>query len=288
MTTNLEAGGSVSIVIREIYGTAEMRAVEQLQKEVWGIPDLDVVPVSQLVASIAAGGVLLGAFERKTLAGFAYGFVGYEHGRTTHHSHMLAVLPAYRNLNAGYRLKLAQRKFVLEQGIEAMTWTFDPLQSVNAYFNFNRLGVVSDRYLVNFYGEDAASFLHGNGTDRLWVTWPLNSRRVRDRLDGTDSAAEISDVKPIVEHGDDDAPRRSGLNECLSLDQAVIEIPADINELERQNRKVAVEWREATRWAFTEAINDGFVVVGFYRSERNGRKSGIYSLRRAGSPADLD
>jgi predicted GNAT superfamily acetyltransferase len=275
--------GAASIVIREIQGTPGMRAVEQLQKDIWGIPDLDVVPVSQLAAAIGAGGVLLGAFDEKKLAGFAYGFVGHEQGRTTHHSHMLGVLPAYRNSNVGYRLKLAQRKFVQEQGIGTMTWTFDPLQSLNAYFNFYRLGVVSDRYLVNFYGEEAASFLHGNGTDRLWVTWTLNSRRVCDRIDGKDSEIGIVEAAPLVELGENDAPHRNDLNDGLSLDQAAIEIPGDINELERQNRKAAVEWREATRWAFTEAIDRGFIVEGFFRAERNGRKKGIYRLRRAGS-----
>jgi predicted GNAT superfamily acetyltransferase len=273
---------------REITEPVELRAVEQLQKEVWGIPDLDVVPLSQLVAATAAGGVLIGAFDDAKLAGFAYGFAGYEHGRTTHHSHMLAVLPGYRNFSVGYRLKLAQRQFVMEQGIEAMTWTFDPLQSLNAYFNFNRLGVVSDRYFVSFYGEDAASFLHGNGTDRLWVTWQLNSRRVCDRIDGTGSEGDIREVVPLVELGENDTPDRNRLDECLSLDHAAIEIPANINELERRDRQIAIEWREATRWAFTEAINKGFIVAGFYRAERNGRKVGTYQLRRARSLDDLD
>ena len=47
-----------------------------------------------------------------------------------------------------------------------MTWTFDPLQSLNAYLNFTKLGVVSNRYLPEFYGEDPSSFLHQTGTDR--------------------------------------------------------------------------------------------------------------------------
>ena len=63
-----------TIRIRDIDGGTELRAVEELQKEVWGVPDLDVVPLSQLVAAKAAGGVLLGAFDRGTLVGFAYGF----------------------------------------------------------------------------------------------------------------------------------------------------------------------------------------------------------------------
>ena len=173
-----------------------MRAVEELQREVWGVPDLDVVPLSQLVAAKAAGGVLLGAFDGEALVGFVYGFVGYEHGRAAHHSHMLAVRPAYRNFDLGRRLKLAQRERVLAQGIDLMTWTFDPLQSLNAYFNFNKLGVVSDRYFVNFYGEDAASFLHRNGTDRLWVTWLLASRRVSERIEGTAHAPEAEERDP--------------------------------------------------------------------------------------------
>ena len=84
---------------------------------------------------------------------------------------MLAIKPAFRNHDLGRRLKLAQREHVIAQGIELMTWTFDPLQSLNAYFNFNKLGVLSDRYLLNFYGEDASSFLHRTGTDRLWTSW---------------------------------------------------------------------------------------------------------------------
>lgn len=136
-----------------------MHAVEELQKEVWGLPGLDVVPLSHLVAVKAAGGVLLGAFDDKTLVGFVYGFVSYEYGQMAHHSHMLAVKPAQRNFNLGLKLKLAQRERVLAQGITVMTWTFDPLQSLNAYFNFNKLGVLADQYKIDFYGADASSYL---------------------------------------------------------------------------------------------------------------------------------
>ena len=269
-----------SIIIRDIGAGAEMRAVEELQKEVWGLPDLDVVPLSHLVAAKTAGGVLLGAFDRENLVGFVYGFVGYEHGRAAHHSHMLAVKPSFRSFNLGHRLKLAQRERVLAQGINLITWTFDPLQSLNAYFNFYKLGVVSDCYFINFYGEDAASFLHRNGTDRLWVTWLLTSRRVNERLAKTVSALEFGKVKPLVELGENDAPRRYDLDEGLSHEQTVIEIPVDINALERQSGELAAEWREATRRAFTEAIAEGYLVEDFYRQSRGKQQFGIYLLSR--------
>jgi predicted GNAT superfamily acetyltransferase len=271
---------TASLIIRDVYGQMEIRAVEELQKEVWGIPDLDVVPTTQLVAAKAAGGVLLGAFDGETLVGFAYGFPGYEHGRATHHSHMLAVKPAYRNFDLGLKLKLAQRERVLAQGIETMTWTFDPLQSLNAYFNFSKLGVISDRYFINFYGETTASFLHGNGTDRLWVTWNLASRRVAERLDKTVSMPDFATIKPLVEIGEDNAPRHCELNKDLSPELIAIEIPANINALERQDRELAVEWREATRRAFTESIAAGYVVENFYRLTRGERELGTYLLSR--------
>jgi len=280
MSTTPATTETPNIVIRDVDGRAEMHAVEELQKEVWGIPDLDVVPLSHLVAAKAAGGVLLGAFDREILVGFVYGFASYEDGKMAHHSHMLAVKPAYRNFNLGHNLKLAQRERVLTQGINLMTWTFDPLQSLNAYFNFNKLGVVSDRYFINFYGEDAASFLHRNGTDRLWVTWVLSSRRVHERVDKTGPELEFELVMPLVQIAADDSPRRNGLTEGLSHEQSLIEIPADINALEQRSRELAVEWREATRWAFTEAIAAGYLAVDFCRQSRGAQRLGIYLLSR--------
>ncbi len=260
-----------SISIREIISVAEMRAVEELQKEVWGTPDLEVVPSTHMVATRAAGGVLLGAFDGEILAGFVYGFPGFENNRATHHSHMLAVKPVYRDFNLGAKLKWAQRDFVLKQKIELMSWTFDPLQSRNAYFNFNKLGVVSNCYLVNFYGAETASFLHRNGTDRLWVTWFLASRRVAGQIAKKKSLPEFEKIKTLVEIGENDAPRIVDFGEAFAQTQTTIEIPADINALEAQSGELAFEWRKATRKAFTEAIAAGFVVENFYRHGRVGK-----------------
>ena len=255
---------TAAVTIREIDAVAQMRAVEDLQKEVWGIPDLDVVPLTHLVAAKEAGGVLIGAFDGRELVGFVYGFPSFERGQLAHHSHMLAVKAAYRNLDLGRRLKLAQREQVMAQGIGLMTWTFDPLQSLNAYFNFNKLGVVADRYLPDFYGADASSFLHQTGTDRLWVSWLLSSESVRERSSGEHGL-------PLVSTESDASPRRNDLSEAFAHERVSIEIPGDINSLHQQQPHVAQQWREETRWAFTEAIKAGYVVVGFTRENRVGR-----------------
>jgi len=235
---------TAAVTIQPIDDVADMRAVEELQKEVWGIPDIEVVPVTQLVAAKEAGGTLIGAYDADVLVGFVYGFPSFEYGQAAHHSHMLAVKTAYRNFDLGRKLKLAQREHVMAQGVAVMTWTFDPLQSLNAHFNFRKLGVVADRYLPDFYGAEAASFLHQTGTDRLWVSWWLTSEHVKKTISGD----------------------RIGLAGDIS-----IEIPGDINSLQQQDPRTALKWREETRAAFTEAIGAGYRVVGFTRENDVGK-----------------
>ena len=271
MVAEIEQPVMANFAIREIDGSDEIRAVEDLQKEVWGLPDLDVVPSTQLIAAQAAGGVLIGAFDVDDLIGFVYGFAGYENGRVTHHSHMLAVKHEYRTFGLGYRLKLAQRNFVLAQGITEMTWTFDPLQSLNAHFNFGRLGVISDRYFIDFYGTEAPSFLHQNGTDRLWVSWLLTSERVVDRLANTAAEVELDRLTPLVELDDNIAPLSNDIDLKDAGDKVSIEIPADITKIERRDRELALAWRLATRTAFLDAFDASYAAVEFVRGPEAGR-----------------
>ena len=265
-----------------------MRDVESLQKEVWACDDRDIVPFTLLVATREIGAILVGAFDGPFLVGFAYSLVGREDERMVHHSHMLAVRPTYRNLNLGYKLKLAQRDRALAQGIKRMTWTFDPLQSLNAYFNFAKLGVVSDTYKMNFYGEATSSPLHqiGNGADRLWVTWPLDSRRVQGRLQAKDQSRtlnfDLAAIACLVQVGPNNVPQRSQSSEVPGQKDVAIEIPADINALQRERPEVAGDWREATRWAFSEAMASGYQIEDFSGATRHDQPVGVYLLSKSG------
>jgi predicted GNAT superfamily acetyltransferase len=247
----------------------------------------DTVPLTLAIALKAAGNILVGAFDNKDkLVGFALGFLGREHGQTTIHSHLLAVLDAYRHLDLGSRLKQAQRERAMSMGIHEMTWTYDPLQSRNAHFNFSKLGIVSDTYKTDFYGPETSSILHRNGTDRLWVRWMLNSRRVRDRLEGksTNARAETLDamrlLAPLVRFDPSGKPAKSDLAESLARQRVSIEIPGDILEVERADMGLAREWREATRWAFRESLKAGFLVTEFCRSIRGQQGPGAYLLQQ--------
>lgn len=233
---------TTTIVIRDIEDLAEMREVEQLQREIWGVEDLEIYPTLALKPQQDVGAILIGAFAEGRMVGFVFGFPGILNGETIIHSDMLGVVPAYRSHNLGFLLKCAQREAAIARGVKRITWTFDPLQSRNAHLNFAKLGVFADRYYVDYYGT-TSSFLHRYGTDRLWVTWLLQSERVESRL------------------------RQEAIPELAG--DLVIEIPAEITSDHEH-------WRMKTRKEFTRAIDEGYVVEEFYVSANVGR----YVLKR--------
>jgi len=271
-----------SVVIRDLETIAELEFVLQLEKEVWGLADADVTPLTLAVAMKAAGSILIGAVDGPKLVGFALAFPSLEHGRFGLHSHMLAVRPSYREYGLGYRLKLAQRERALAIGITDMTWTFDPLRSLNAHLNFSKLGVISDSYRVDFYGPHTSSHLHTNGTDRLWVTWHMADSRVREKLSGKNSSVEALDalkhLEPIIRFNGDGKPAEGNLAASLSKQRIAIEIPGDMDRIEHKDKDLARQWRLATRHAFMEAIGAGFVVKEFCRSIRGQQGPGAYLL----------
>jgi predicted GNAT superfamily acetyltransferase len=282
-----EAKSNAVITIRDLETFDDLKLVEAVEREVWKLSDLDTMPLALAIATREAGGVWLGAFDGTELVGFAFGFLGIEGKRANVHSHMLAVREPYRSLDLGYKLKLAQRVRVLGMRvgnlqIAEITWTFDPLQSRNAHLNFAKLGVVSDSYKVDFYGAETSSALHRNGTDRLWVRWPIISQRVQDRLQGRDPRAgmlrTLKALSPLVSLGSDGRPHRASLADALHSQRAAIEIPSDILSIEQKDPDLAREWRLATRWGFAEAMKSGFFVAEFCRMTNHQR--GVYVLEK--------
>jgi predicted GNAT superfamily acetyltransferase len=282
------------IVIRDLKSFHDLKEVEAVEREVWELSDLDTTPLTLAIATQQAGSLWLGAFDGRELVGFAFGFLGVEHGRPNLHSHMLAVRAPYRNSDLGYKLKLAQRERVLAMRINGtriseVTWTFDPLQSKNAHLNFAKLGVIAQSYKIDFYGPETSSTLHRNGTDRLWVKWPLASRRVQNRLQGKDPRAEMLDalrtLQPLIQFNAQGEPSRTDLPAALLRQRIAIEIPSDIGIIEQKDPALARQWRLETRWAFTEALQSGFFVAEFCRTVRGQQGPGVYLLEK-GTPEE--
>jgi predicted GNAT superfamily acetyltransferase len=175
-----------SIKIRPVKGITECHAVTDLQVAAWGFTPADVIPAHSIAAIIKSGGIVLGAFGRSLngdrLIGFALGWTGLRGGRPYHYSDMLAVLPEYQEQGIGRALKLAQREAALAQGLELMSWTYDPLVARNAWFNIVKLGCTVREYVVNLYGEMQSATHAGLPTDRFSTEWWLRSARVMARV----------------------------------------------------------------------------------------------------------
>src|SRR5437016_7482861 len=166
-------GKKRDIEIREICNYPGFRACLKLQQEIWGYEFTDLVPVSMLMIASKTGGLVLGAFDGPRMIGFVCGFAGWKGNQRIHWSDMLAVKKPYRNQQIGFKLKLRQRQILKRRGVEEIYWTFDPLESKNAYFNFAKLGAVSSEYAANLYGQTNSSVHSGRGTDRLIVRWKV-------------------------------------------------------------------------------------------------------------------
>ena len=92
---------------------------------------------------------------------------------------------AARCAGVGFELKQHQRRWCLERGVKTIEWTTDPLVRRNAYFNLTKLGARASDYLVNFYGAMTDGLNAGEESDRLLISWELESRRAAVGSRGT-------------------------------------------------------------------------------------------------------
>src|SRR3989440_8833371 len=179
--------------IRQVTSIEEYDACVRLQREVFGLPDLEISPRRHLIVSEQAGGWTLGAFVDGRLVGFVHHLAATREDEVFGYSHMMAVAVEYQNQGVGARLKWAQRERALREGRTFIKWTFEPVRARNAHFNLNRLGVVVRSYAVNFYGTDyatnpteRAAGVSGMDSDRLFASWELRSPRVEALAAGLD------------------------------------------------------------------------------------------------------
>jgi predicted GNAT superfamily acetyltransferase len=251
----------MSIEIRPIQSFAEYRACEDLQHTVWG--PFGATPQHVLITAQRNDGLVLGAFDlaadEALLVGFVFGFLGRTpQGLVKHCSHMAAVLPSYRDQNIGAKLKLAQREFVAAQGIELITWTFDPLLSRNARLNIRKLGAVCKTYIRNIYGPDP---LPANelASDRFQVDWWITSAHVADRLALAHhpTAATLRQRATLINpHLDEPLAPLTG-NELL------LQIPTNIDAIKAADISTAQAWRQQIRSAAEAAYAAGYQVVDY-------------------------
>jgi predicted GNAT superfamily acetyltransferase len=260
----------MAIEIRTVKIEDEYRAVERLQREIWGAQDIEIVAFEMLMTAHKNGGVMLGAFDtiegEVRMIGFVFGFAGLTaDGRVKHCSHIAGALPGYRDRGVGYALKLKQREIVLAQGIDLITWTFDPLESRNARFNFHKLGATCGVYLRNLYGAMRDKLNAGLPSDRFQVDWRLASPRVEAKLRGEAGGPPASELMfdgvPLINPPVAGAPLRPPVAAMVAEERILIQIPYDFQSLKATDKDLALEWRLHTRALFEEAFARGYMAT---------------------------
>ncbi|MDH5506146.1 MAG: GNAT family N-acetyltransferase [Anaerolineae bacterium] len=257
----------------------EIAQVEALEAQVW--PGVRVVPGHVLLTAAHNGGLVIGCYDEQTLVGFAFGFVGIPSGpgkpAFKHCSHMLGVHPDYRDAGIGFKLKRAQWQMVRQQGLDLVTWTFDPLESRNAYFNIAKLGAVCSTYKREEYGEMQDALNAGLPSDRFQVDWWVNSARAEKRL--SSQPRPKLDLAHFLAGGaytlNPTSLRADGLalpsGEVLALPDSpedqppllLVEIPTDFQAMRSTDRQLALNWRLHTRKIFEQLFSLEYFVTDF-------------------------
>jgi predicted GNAT superfamily acetyltransferase len=254
------------LTIRPFSTLEEYEACAAFQDEIWGVGFSERVPAAILKVANRIGGLSAGAFgEDGVLQGFVFGLTGIEEGELIHWSDMLAVRGSLRDRGLGTRLKQYQREVLLSRGVRRMRWTFDPLQSRNAYVNFAKLGITTREYVRNMYGVTGSPLHRGVGTDRLVAFWEMDSDRVRRRIAGEDHLPGPLDVEslPAVLSADMNSAHPAPGEAVLDLGEPalLLTIPADIDEIVAGELDLAVRWREVTRIVFVHYLARGYRVT---------------------------
>lgn len=229
------------VIIRVCNTLQEFEACVELQQEVWGFSDLDLVPLRMFSVASKIGGQVIGAFDGDRLVGFALAIPGNRNGHPYLHSHMLAVAESHRNHGLGRTVKLFQREDAIARGYELMEWTFDPLEIKNAYLNLTKLGAIARRYNINQYGITSSPLQGFLPTDRLVAEWWLKSKRVETLL-GTGARLPVNaDLR--------------------------IEVPAEIYKwkAEEPTRTRAREVQSRNRDMFLQSFDRGLACLGYER-----------------------
>lgn len=268
------------IFIRPLVFPEEALLTEEIQMRAWGTTK--VTPHHVLIAAGHMGGSVFAAYIGNKMVGFVFGFLGMHDDELVLYSHQLAVLPEYQDRNIGYMLKMEQAKHAKMLGVNKVMWTFDPLQSKNAYFNINKLGTVARIYLENHYGLMDDELNRGLPSDRFMVEWFVNSRWVKYGASSKYKYMEEYPLSSEVRYA-----LKAELKEDIPVPRDVmedgeivaIEIPSDINYIKRKDIKIAHEWRNKLRALFREYIGRGYWVYRYLLYKEFGWK-GAYILTR--------
>lgn len=254
------------ISIRTIHKMEELTLVRDLEKLVWASGDS--VPVHQTLTAVKNGGMVIGAFQGDRLVGFLYSFPGFDGKNAYLCSHSMGIHPDFRKVGIGEMLKLKQRVEALQMGYRLITWTYDPLETVNGYLNLTKLRAFCRTYVENCYGDMTDAFNAGLPSDRFLVEWDTTSDISWELLNrnSEDSVA----IEVDAESGPYPLPVKTNLH-ISDQDKVIwVPVPSEFQQIKAVDMKTAIEWRMKTREVFSYYFSQGWTVTQLSKGEVSG------------------
>lgn len=291
------------------HDSDDYRMYEGLRDEIWDFPDDHMAGTRNMMCENVfheGGSLFIGAFaegpgggfevDGKHLAGFCYGFVGVrdktvgfrDPANLRFYSQYAGVRTAYERYGLGILLKEYQREMILDiLGVSNVICTYDPLTGINAHRNIHHFGMDVLEYRVATYGEYGGRLNRLDvPTDRFLMSWDLERKPGRPDYD---FEAALAAPQPIIAG----LRRVKGKNSKLELevvertdanvsgDLLLVRIPLDFYRTLRETevadpdvRRIAVDWRLASREIFQTLFARGFRVIDFRQAK--GQGSGNY------------
>lgn len=243
------------ITIRPLTTMDELLEMQKVEETVW---KMSPNPVHQTFTALKNGGIILGAFNGQKMIGFLYSFAGYDGQNTYLCSHMLGILPEFRSGGLGMRMKKKQAELAGELGYSVITWTFDPLESLNAYLNLNKLGAVGAAYHIDHYGVMNDDLNKGLATDRIQIEWATGERAKNSPVDFTPDRL-LTDVN---EHNEPVANLTAFQDDHNGW---FVAIPTNFQTIKNENMELARQWRRVTREAFQLLFKKNYIARDLLR-----------------------
>ncbi len=271
----------LNLIVREPRSPEEHRELMEVERLIWSTDYREVFPYHITIPLMDIGGIVLGVYDKSTgkPVGVMVMMPGIKNGKVFLYSHMFGLLKEYRGRGIGTALKRVQREAALIKGYDLITWTYDPLLSLNSWYNFVKAGVIARIYKVNYYGLVYFEYNRGVESDRLLAEWYLRSERVRLRLEKGFkpepmeyfvSRGALTSLKSVEGVKGFRRPSNPVLSDESEL--VLIEVPDNFVEMQVKSPETAREWRVRVREAMTYYLSRGYLVFEFTRSSVNPRR----------------
>jgi predicted GNAT superfamily acetyltransferase len=263
----------MQIEFKEIKTFDQFEEISKLQNTIWNLSDRDIISTISLRAlsmKYPLMGLIMGAYDSNKLVGFAICMPTRE--PSTLYGLIMGVLPEYQRLEIGNSLGVKILEKCLQQGINKICWTFDPLEVGLGQLYINKWGAVAVRYEKDYYQlrDEQNSKIP---QDRFVVDCNLMSNRVIERINKkTDSVSlKKSQAKfPVAEE-----------NNYPDSPEVLIKIPNNFGQLKKSNPLQAIQYRMKTRKILEEYIsNRTYFIASMLMEEVDGERQYYYLMEK--------